>query len=372
MTAVALDVTRTLSRAGLPAPTGIDRVERAWIDGLLAGRFGPAFFVTTEGALDAEAMAALLPAIDGRAPPPPADLRARLARGPALPARLRAAFRRSRLRLPAGHVALVLGHSALTPDGIAARRRAGAARVAAMIHDLIPLEHPEFAREGGAARMAERLRAAEAADALLYNSADTRARAEARMRRPPAGFVAPLGVPPERVAAPFHGGFVALGTIEPRKNHALLLDLWEGFGPEAPPLRIVGRRGWRNAALFARLDARPPGVIEDGPLPDAAARALLAGARALLFPSFAEGYGLPVAEALALGAPVVASDLPAHRAVAQGAARLLPPGDAAAWRAAILDLSSAPGLEAARAAFAGWRAPTWEEHFRAALPALRA
>ncbi|MFN3261007.1 MAG: glycosyltransferase [Pikeienuella sp.] len=364
MSGVVIDVARTLSRAGAGPATGIDRVERAWIEAALAGRFGPAAFSRRGRALDAEAMRALLPAIDGAGPAPAPDLRARLSRAPALPARLYAAFRRGAARFPEGSTWLNLGHSDLTPGHVAAARAAGAARAVVMIHDLIPLERPDLARPGGAERMRARLAAAAAADAILVNSADTAARLRSRLAAPPPITVAPLGVTARRREGAGHGGFVVLGTIEPRKNHAMLLDIWARLGPGAPALHIVGRRGWMNEAVFARLDARQAGVIEHGALDDEAAGRLLSGARALLFPSLAEGYGLPLAEALATGVPAFASDLPALRETGGAAAVYLPAEDAAAWEAAIRAAIAAPPP---RPAFA---APTWEAHFRAAEAAL--
>ena len=110
---------------------------------------------------------------------------------------------------------------------------------------------------------------------------------------------------------------------------------------------------------------------ECGTPSDAAVASLLAGSRALLFPSFAEGYGLPLAEALALGVPALCSDLPALREVGGAVPDYLDPLDGAAWRRAVLDY--ADPASAARAAqlrrLAHWRAPSWDAHF-AAVDAL--
>lgn len=361
---VVIDVTRAVSRAGLGPPTGIDRVERAWIDAALDGRFGVAAFLARAGGARVIGPATMRVILGVSAPPPP-DLRARLSRTGGIAARIGAEIRRREERFPAGATYFNLGHANLSVSELAEVRALGASRVAVMIHDIIPLEHPQFARAGGAAKMRARLAAAETADAVIYNSADTRLRAEARMRTIPVGLIAPLGVDAAAVQAPAHGGFVVLGSIEPRKSHALLLDIWAGLGVAPPPLHIVGRRGWLNEAVFARLDAGQPGVIEAGALDDGAARALLSGARALLFPSFAEGYGLPLAEALAMGVPVIAADLPALREVGGAAPFWLSPRDAAGWRAAILDFARPDSSTrlACLEAMKTWRAPTWDAHF---------
>ncbi|HYI84783.1 MAG TPA: glycosyltransferase family 1 protein [Acetobacteraceae bacterium] len=286
-------------------------------------------------------------------------------------------------------VFLLVSHRALDQAAaIAPLRRAGAAFVP-FIHDLIPLSHPEYARPPQVRRHLARIATVSAmADGVVVNSAATAAslRAELAARglpAPAAVAVAPLGLPlrpaPPGAAdgstAPY---FVCLGTIEPRKNHLLLLHLWRDLaarlGDAAPRLLLIGRRGWENENildLLDRCDALRGLVQECGTLGDAEVASLLAGSRALLFPSYAEGYGLPLAEALALGVPALCSDLPALREVGGTVPDYLDPLDGAAWRRAVLDY--ADPASAARAAqlrrLAHWRAPTWDAHF-AAVDAL--
>jgi glycosyltransferase involved in cell wall biosynthesis len=168
--------------------------------------------------------------------------------------------------------------------------------------------------------------------------------------------------------------FVALGTIEPRKNHLLLLNLWRqlagSMGPAVPRLVVIGRRGWENENVLDMLErcAAIDGLVrEESGLPDHEVARLLRGARALLFPSFAEGFGLPLAEALALGVPAVASDLPALREVGGEVPDYLDPLDGAAWRAAVVEYARPDSAvrRAQIARMAGWQAPSWEDHFAA-------
>jgi glycosyltransferase involved in cell wall biosynthesis len=389
--AILLDVTRTVSRAGR-MPTGIDRVERAWLTRLLSGPeplFGllrtPFGFLL----LDRAGLARLDRGLDdGRWDR--ADLLSRLA--PHRPAAVRAAEatlrRTARARclhhrlgpllgrhLPPGTVAYSVGHANLSGPGLSALKSVPGLRLVVMIHDTIPLDFPGLQRPGTARSFAARFRAAaHHADAILCPSQAAAADIGRHLR---AGHstarlvVAPLGVTPAQARPdtlppglpPAEPYFVALGTIEPRKNHALLLDVWQSLGPTAPWLLICGGRGWRNAATFARLDRHPPRVRELPGLDDGAVAALLDGARALLFPSLAEGFGLPLVEALARGTPVVCSDLPVCREVAGPGATFLDPHDPAAWQVAVRRLA-APAPVPARVAA---DPPSWESHFKTAL-----
>ncbi|MES2884492.1 MAG: glycosyltransferase family 1 protein [Pseudomonadota bacterium] len=259
------------------------------------------------------------------------------------------------------------------------------------VHDLIPIEHPEYSRAAEPARHAARLDTIAAqAGAVLVNSAATRDALQAywaaRNVRMPAITVAPLGVglhsaepqfPAPKAVVPY---FVMLGTIEPRKNHLLLLKLWRQMVAAdplaAPRLVLVGRRGWLNEPVFRLLDDSPglaAHLIECSGLADAELLALLHGACALLNPSFAEGFGLPVAEALAAGVPVLASSLAAHREVGGESADYLDPRDVEGWLHAIRDFAepASPRRKHALLRVARYQPPTWAGHFEIVRETLR-
>jgi len=130
--------------------------------------------------------------------------------------------------------------------------------------------------------------------------------------------------------------YVFAGTIEPRKNVAAL---GRAFLASASSrcLILAGPLGWNGAGELAPFaDAIAAGRIRHvGYVQRDALLALMQGARALLFPSLAEGFGLPVIEAMALGVPVVTSGRGALAEVAGGAALLVDPTDAHALRSAI-------------------------------------
>ena len=164
----------------------------------------------------------------------------------------------------------------------------------------------------------------------------------------------PMAAP---ASAPY---FVFVGTIEARKNLAMLLTVWrrlaERMGRLTPKLVLAGARGWENESVIDQLDRSSAArslVHEVANLDDAQMAALVAGARALLAPSLAEGFDLPVIEALALGTPVIASDIAAHRELAPSA-RLIDPLDGPGWLAAIQAACPHPGpAQTARAADVG-------------------
>jgi glycosyltransferase involved in cell wall biosynthesis len=391
MTRIILDVSRTLRFGKRRVPSGIDRVELAHARRWASPEAPPAAFVATDlwGAfhlIQRTDVARLVAAIDeawAADPEDPAPTRhaVALARRIGAAAMLglgRRALRRE-LSEPGPKAFLLVSHRALERAApIEAMRRAGAAFVP-LIHDLIPWSHPEYARPGEPERHLARIRTTVAlADGILVNSAATATALAphlAAREAPPPVRIAHLGIEQRRLPpapVPLEPYFVTLGTIEPRKNHLLLLHLWRRFaeemGPRAPRLFVVGRRGWENENILDMLErcaALRPTVTELPELSDRGVAELLAGARALLFPSFAEGYGLPLAEALALGTPALCSDIPALREVGGGVPDYLDPLDGAAWRQAILDYArpNSPARLAQLSRMAGWSPPAWEQHF---------
>ncbi|MFL5338831.1 MAG: glycosyltransferase family 4 protein, partial [Gemmataceae bacterium] len=131
-----------------------------------------------------------------------------------------------------------------------------------------------------------------------------------------------------------------VGTIEPRKNHLTLLKAYCDL-PAAlrnqHPLVLVGPWGWNYAAVrdFYESEARHRGVIHLGYLSDDVLPALYNAARALVYPSYYEGFGLPPAEMLACGGAVLASTAPTLREVLGNCAWYHDPDDLAGWRDAM-------------------------------------
>jgi glycosyltransferase involved in cell wall biosynthesis len=380
---IALDLSRLLARAGRSAPTGIDRVELAYARHFIArGDAGLVFLARTPlggfAPLPAQGAPNFVATLDAhwRGEITGSSLAMMLAAQKLL---VSASLARSRID-DGDVVYLLVSHQHLDrPWPIARMKRRTGARFVPFVHDLIPLRFPEFARPGHAERHRRRIATvARFADAIIVNSQATRADLEPALgnRTPPPVIVAPLGIDPmpvrETSAVPARPYFICIGTIEPRKNHLLLLNLWRRLaaehGENAPRLVLVGRRGWENENVVDLLQRSPPVrrlVDERGALPDRAMCEQLAGARALLMPSFAEGYGLPVAEALSVGTPVLCSDLGSLREVGQQVPEYLDPLDGPAWQRAIIDYSEpdSPRRRAQLDRLAVWRTPSWEAHF---------
>ncbi|WP_295953162.1 glycosyltransferase family 1 protein [Rhodoferax sp.] len=282
----------------------------------------------------------------------------------------------------AGHFLFNTGHSGLDQAHYPAMLRSQGVRPIFVLHDLIPLTHPEFCRADEQARHLVRMRnAIELASGIVCNSQDTQEalaslceRLDWRMPPTVAALLAPnlpgAAVGPRPLPGPY---FVYVSTIEPRKNHYMLLQVWQRLvqklGPQAPRLVLIGQRGWDNdhiVALLERSDELKGYVVELGRCPDAEMATYLRHTQAMLFPSFAEGYGMPVIEALADGVPVIAADLPVYREFAHGIPDYLDPLDAMGW-AAIIEAYAAdnsPHRQAQLARLQGFESPTWTQHFR--------
>lgn len=387
---ILFDVSRLLSRIGLGPLTGIDRVEAAWLRHLQDRQHQLlARIPKRQLLLPPQAGAALLAWLDDPAAVPPASgfvarlRRARTPRARAEEELARVALatgtgrglglaRAIRAAFPQGGTWLAVGHANLDPGPW---RALGRLTRVVMIHDTIPLDHPEYTRPDQTAAFRRRLTAAlTGADLILTVSEATRAdvlRWRDRLRLPDRAAVvaAPIGTdlaPPEPQEVPAdlpldRPFFIALGTIEPRKNHALLLDAWAllaARSPRPPRLLILGRRGWRNEAVLARLDALPADgpVIERAGLSDGAVAALMERAHGLVMPSRAEGFGLPLTEAAGRGVPVLAAPGPAAAEVLGGRATWLPPDDPAAWADAVTAIAQHSTQRLEPLAIRGWNA----------------
>lgn len=384
---VILDISRLLSRSFHAAPTGIDRVEYVYCRELLERIPGRLAFAAVHpaggyyGRLKDAAVRQFLAFTAARwRNTEPEDERAS-----------KAAVIRHLIALRPRPVPVARGpriylqvspHHLDNGEQVGAILRAEGARFVTLVHDVIPLTHPEFARPQGAEEHLKRVRTIDRyADGIIGNSQatiDALARYLTRglddrvIRVAHFGADAPDMVVTENHAVPDRPYFVYISTIEPRKNHLLLLNVWrrlvERLGESAPMLVLIGRRGWENenvVDMLERADILRGHVVEAGSVPDNEMNALVAGARAMLMPSFVEGYGMPVIETLSAGVPVICSDILAHREVGGDAPDYLDPLDGLGWLRMIEAYArpSSPEREAQLARIARWRAPSWGAYF---------
>jgi glycosyltransferase involved in cell wall biosynthesis len=226
-------------------------------------------------------------------------------------------------------------------------------RLTATIHDMTGHLMPELHTPGNVqaeASFAENV--LRRADRLIAVSENTRADAVRVLGLDPGRIeVIYSGIPevyfdatPTPSARPY---VLSLGTIEPRKNIDTLLDAWQNF-----PLRrdfdllIAGATGWASEKTMARLTPQPPpgvrylGYVQEDELPG-----LTAGATAFIYPSLYEGFGFPVAQAMAAGVPVITSNSSCLPEIAGDGALLVDPHSPAEIQAALEKLLTSPSLQ---------------------------
>jgi glycosyltransferase involved in cell wall biosynthesis len=190
--------------------------------------------------------------------------------------------------------------------------------------------------------------------------------------------ICPSGAPPwrPRDRTPAAGPILFMGTIEPRKNVATLLDAYEKLiagRPSTPALLLAGGAGFRSEGIFARL-ASPPlagRVRHLGYVADPDREALYRSASLVVMPSLDEGFGLPALEAMTLGVPVIASHRGALPEVLGGAGLLIDPQDSTAIADAMARVLADSDLAATCAArgIARSRSYSWETSANALVTA---
>ncbi|MBO1855168.1 glycosyltransferase family 4 protein [Burkholderia cenocepacia] len=372
MSHIFLDVTRLLSRLynGL-RPTGVDRVGLAYIE-----RYGAranavlserGFSVVLTDKDSQQTFEILLSSICNRY-----AIRKLVARS---------CVNQLRFKNVASSTLLHTSHNGMEFQRYYRAMARRNARSVFMVHDLIPLTHAEYCRPGVDNAHRQRIHTAlRHANGLIANSQATldslTVEADLAGLRLPPSVVAPLasGVATRaQGSSPLdHPYFVMLGTIEPRKNHWFMLHVWrrlvERHGAAAPKLIIIGRRGWECENVIDMLDRcrnLRGVVIEEADCSDDRLHLWLQHARALLFPSFVEGYGMPLVEALALRVPVLASELDVFHEIAADIPDYIDPLDGPGWLSHIEAYSQEDCVkrDAQLARIERFREPTWAEHF---------
>ena len=224
---------------------------------------------------------------------------------------------------------------------VAAARRRGA-YVCSIIYDVIPLQYPQLVAEGAPQSFREYLQQVAAqSDQIVAISQTVREQVRQAIgqlplaEKPGCSFAdfelgsdaprtAGQAVRSQLTAAISSSGidtpYLMVATFEPRKNHTYVLDAFERIWTADPSrkLCLVGGVGWLSEGLLARIQQHPrlgKQLFVFHGLNDAEVQYCYRHARAVLFASIAEGFGLPIIEALSYGRHVFASDIPIHREV---------------------------------------------------------
>ena len=372
--------------------TGVDRVELAYLREFLKMPdqiFGLARTSFGYVLLDRSGLEEIEIQVSGGAPFPEMDILSRVPRGMtkvqrqaqtsvrrlsvarAIPQKLHQLLADN---LPKFTSYINVGHSNLSSRVMINLKQTLDARISVMIHDVIPLDFPHYQRAGTVQTFLEKVkRVQKYADLVIYNSVDTQKCAEVhfgKWGKIPSSIVSHLGTDvieanalPAHQIAPY---FVCVGTIEPRKNHEFLLDIWQELGEGAPTLHICGSRGWNNKSVFDRLDNLPENssIIEQSNLTDLELQSLITKSRGLLFPSFAEGFGLPAVEAAALGVPILCNDLGVFREILCDIPVYASVSDRYLWIKRIKELATDEPIVRSTKAYI----PTsWSDHFNIVL-----
>jgi alpha-1,3-rhamnosyl/mannosyltransferase len=224
------------------------------------------------------------------------------------------------------------------------------------VHDLVFWLHPEFSTEENRLLcQRELLQALARAAAFLFVSENTRREFDLLLPgwfdqtrklhalAPGASRFAPAAGP--RAWSP-DAPWLMVGSVEPRKNHAMALDAYEEYlsrSSQRRPLLIAGGRGWKSDPVHARISslaAQGVPVRYLGYVPDQELASLYASSFALLAPSWHEGFGLPLVEAMTAGLPALASSRASLPEVGGQAARYFDPDHSDGLAAGMLALEA--------------------------------
>ena len=272
--------------------------------------------------------------------------------------------------------------------GTLARRDRTGSRYVALCHDVIPLMFPQWYSENDVRSFRRHFEQVfSRADRVLFTS--RRAAGDALSWCAANGIACaghrcvPLGADllpaaaPADLPRPLEAGRFAVyvSTVEPRKNHAMLVEAWRTLVRDGTVARtgfrlvFVGRKGWMMGDFFDRIAADPElsgTLLHLEGIGDDLLAALYRDAAFCLYPSIYEGYGLPPIEALARGKALIASTGGPIPELVGDFAVCLDPHDTAAWQARMRDWMTGSDEPAGLAAQAlrDYRAVTWEESAR--------
>ncbi|EDP6814386.1 glycosyltransferase [Campylobacter lari] len=245
-------------------------------------------------------------------------------------------------------------------------------------HDMTPITHPEYHAEGMIS-----FKQHSCAMKLMLWSADLILTTSQAVEQDILNYSIEIGVNPPKVVAKeigaeenflkarwnkhdSHKHFIYVGTFEPRKNHILLFLAWKKLysilQENTPMLYIIGKKGWLIDWLDRYFEVEPNVsrfVKRLENIQDSQLEKLMLESYATLNSSYAEGWGMPVAESVSMGVPTICSDIPAYHESSQECAIFLSPLNVDIWVDTILDILNN------RAVFPDkmYKIPTWKNYF---------
>ncbi|WED42817.1 glycosyltransferase family 4 protein [Legionella cardiaca] len=380
MQGLLIDVSRLFRRAcRQQSPTGIDRVLLAYLQhykqrAQLLLRFGQFAFILSEQA-SRQASSLLLswhPKIFW----------------PFIGLLIKDSFRSEAKQSLKNIILLKIDYSGLHYEGLYHTLKRHGMKLIFMVHDLIPFENPEFFPTTKAQKYQRILSfIMNNATGIVTNSQTT---TNSLINHIPnlkllpyliSASLAPgitSSTPPRQERPIKENYFLIVGTIQRRKNHLFLLKLWlkliERHGIDTPKLVLIGERGYlckQTLALLDNCDLIKKFIIEH-PANDEDLLTYLHHAQALLLPSLAEGYGLPLIEALSAGTPVIANNLSVFHEIAGDIPDFIPVQNAQQWLACIenymLANSTLRAIQLQR--ISQFSIPNWQTHFIKVEPFL--
>lgn len=250
-------------------------------------------------------------------------------------------------------------------DGIFDVVRGGGGKVVVCVHDVIPALHPAACHDRTLALfcpwLTEMVRNADGVLTVSRASLDDLLRVVSTRRLPyragltlasfhngsrfAPGAEAKASARAQRLFREKTPLFLCVGTFEPRKGHKIAVEAFERLWAQGKDARLVfiGRRGWLDHALAARIQEHPQFNrklfwFED--VDDAELSYFYSQMTALVFPSFAEGFGLPIIEAARYGKPVICSDIAVFREIGRDGAVYFDVNDPDALAARVSDLEA--------------------------------
>ena len=244
-----------------------------------------------------------------------------------------------------------------------------------VLYDLLPLTHPDFfPLDLPHEQICRYFRLVRMAQNVSFISELTRKVYYHRLlrRSPTAGPILRLGSDgfgPRPASVPARHPspkFAVIGTIEPRKNHGLILDVFETLFGQVPGLRLIflGNMAWVDSSLSERIRSmaagRCPGFEYYTNPDDGFIRQQVQDSWATIYVSVAEGFGLPPVESLWLGTPVIASSaIPSLETTRSTAVHIVDPLDAQSLRRAVLAMTEEPYARLKSEEALSLKLPTW-------------